>query len=58
MAKSAKRSAPIVEAPETGEPIGIVISNGPREPVEPRFSAYIWAPVPGVDVDAELTAVA
>jgi hypothetical protein len=30
----------------TTEPVGIVISNGPREPETPRFWAYVWAPGP------------
>jgi hypothetical protein len=28
------------------EPIGIVISNGSRAEVTPRFAAYVWGPVP------------
>lgn len=28
------------------EPIGIIISRGPRGEDPPRFSAYIWGPVP------------
>ena len=28
------------------EPIGIVISRGPRDAQLPRFSAYVWAPAP------------
>ena len=38
-----KRNAP-VEIDE--EPIGIIISNGSRSEAEPRFSAYVWGPVP------------
>jgi len=29
------------------EPIGIIISRGPRTEETPRLSAYIWGPVPG-----------
>ena len=28
------------------EPLGIIISNGSRQEVAPRFSAYVWAPAP------------
>lgn len=28
------------------EPIGIIISRGSREEAAPRFSAYVWGPVP------------
>jgi hypothetical protein len=28
------------------EPIGIIISRGSREEQPPRFSAYVWGPVP------------
>jgi len=28
------------------EPIGIIISRGPRAEDTPRLSAYIWGPVP------------
>ena len=28
------------------EPIGIIISTGSREETPPRFSAYVWGPVP------------
>lgn len=28
------------------EPIGIVISNGNREEAQPRFTAFMWSPVP------------
>jgi hypothetical protein len=28
------------------EPTGIVISRGSREEATPRFSAYVWGPVP------------
>ena len=32
------------------EPVGIVISGGSRGEQTPRFTAYVWGPVP----DAEL----
>jgi hypothetical protein len=28
------------------EPLGIIISRGPRAEDPPRLSAYIWGPVP------------
>jgi len=28
------------------EPMGIVISGGSRAEATPRFSAYVWGPVP------------
>jgi hypothetical protein len=28
------------------EPIGIIISRGSRDEAEPRFTAYVWGPVP------------
>ncbi len=28
------------------EPLGIIISRGPRAEETPRFWAYIWGPVP------------
>ena len=28
------------------EPVGIVISRGSRGEAPPRFSAYVWGPVP------------
>ena len=31
------------------EPLGIIISNGSRQEVAPRFSAYVWAPAPEVE---------
>jgi hypothetical protein len=31
------------------EPIGIVIADGGRAPLAPRFSAFVWGPVPDED---------
>jgi hypothetical protein len=31
---------------ESQEPIGIVIATGIRGDVRPRFSAFVWGPVP------------
>ncbi len=28
------------------EPIGIIISRGSRDEATPRFSAYVWGPIP------------
>ena len=37
---------------EEQEPVGIVISRGSRAEETPRFTAYVWGPVP----EPELTA--
>ena len=34
------------EAPQSEEPIGIIISRGDRTEQRPIFSAYIWGPAP------------
>ena len=31
------------------EPIGIIISRGSRAEEPPRFSAYVWGPVPSTE---------
>jgi hypothetical protein len=36
--------APQVELEQ--EPVGIIISRGTRDEATPRFSAYVWGPVP------------
>ncbi|MBV9879463.1 MAG: hypothetical protein JO180_03160 [Gemmatirosa sp.] len=36
----------IRQTQENGEPIGIVISDGGRLEVTPRFAAFVWAPGP------------
>jgi hypothetical protein len=38
--------------------MGIVISRGSREEETPRFSAYVWGPVPDAEVDADSKMVA
>jgi hypothetical protein len=58
-----KRANAVERATEgQGEPVGIVISNGPRHDEAPRFSAYVWGPVPEAEVEhadtEELVAVA
>jgi hypothetical protein len=40
--KPARRTAPVVAT----EPVGIVISRGREAESAPRFSAYMYAPVP------------
>ena len=35
------------------EPIGIIISRGSRTEEPPRFSAYVWGPVPGMESSPE-----
>ena len=44
-----------IRQPETNEqePIGIIISGGFRVEEPPRFSAYVWGPVPPTDVPVE-----
>lgn len=41
------RQADIIEQ----EPLGIIISRGPRAEETPRLSAYIWGPVPAADLE-------
>lgn len=36
------------------EPLGIIISRGPRDEEMPRFSAYIWGPVPKPEQPADI----
>ena len=36
----------IAKAQIDEEPIGIIISSGNRTEAQPRFSAYVWGPVP------------
>ena len=36
---------------EVQEPIGIVIANGARREVTPRFAAYVWGPAPTDDAE-------
>jgi hypothetical protein len=38
------------------EPLGIVISRGDRTEPTPRFSAYIWGPVPEPAVETSTRA--
>ena len=40
--------------PQSDEPIGIVISRGWEPETTPRFSAYVWAPYPGDDVESDV----
>lgn len=37
---------PVAQIELEQEPIGIVISSGHREETAPRFSAFMWSPVP------------
>lgn len=48
-----KRSA--ARSPEA-EPVGIVISNGPRPEQTPVFLAYEWSPAPEVAPEGEVRA--
>lgn len=38
------------------EPIGIIISGGYQVEEQPRFSAYVWGPVPDEPEQQQLTA--
>ena len=40
------------------EPVGIVISSGSRVEVPPRFTAYVWGPVPETESSASKKMVA
>ncbi len=40
------------ETPEQ-EPLGIVISRGPRGEEPPRFSAYVWCDVPELPAEPQ-----
>ncbi len=44
-----------IRQPEVAEqePIGIIISRGSRTEDPPRFSAYVWGPVPGMEFPPE-----
>ena len=35
------------------EPVGIIISRGNRQEETPRFSAYVWGPVPSSEIDEQ-----
>lgn len=39
--------------PQTDEPVGIVISRGWEPETTPRFSAYMWAPVPEDELEPD-----
>ena len=38
----------------TDEPVGIVISRGPRAEPTPRFSSYVWESIPANELSAAL----
>jgi hypothetical protein len=40
------------QADNEQEPMGIVISRGSRAEQTPRFTAYVWGPVPDGEKDA------
>lgn len=50
MVDRSRKLALVLEEPE---PLGIIISRGNRAEDAPRFSAYVWGPVP---VESEPTA--
>ncbi|MFM8567209.1 MAG: hypothetical protein ACKOCV_05960 [Gemmatimonadota bacterium] len=43
----------ITQLSASDEPIGIIISTGLAPEPAPRFSAYVWGPVPDDAPDAE-----
>lgn len=47
------------QAENEQEPVGIIISGGSRTEGVPRFSAYVWGPVPDGETEAsgEMVAV-
>lgn len=45
--------AQITQVSASDEPIGIIISTGLAPEPAPRFSAYVWGPVPDDAPDAE-----
>jgi hypothetical protein len=51
-------SKPQPKEADSLEPIGIVISRGTRETDTPRFTAYVWGPVPEAELADALVAVA
>jgi hypothetical protein len=53
-----RTSKSIDKSTESAEPIGIVISRGSRTEEAPRFSAYVWGPVPELEAAEDLVAVA
>lgn len=57
-AQSRAKAGQISGTKTVDEPMGIVISSGSQGDDAPRFSAYVWGPVPEADADAELIAVA
>jgi len=40
------------ETDKETEPVGIVISRGSRVEDPPRFSAYVWGPVPAAELES------
>jgi len=56
--QSRAKTAQVSGAKSADEPMGIVISSGSHADDAPRFSAYVWGPVPEADANAELIAVA
>lgn len=49
--RARKNEAPV-------EPLGIIISRGDNSEPEPRFAAFVWGPVPDVEVEAPTTKAA
>jgi hypothetical protein len=47
----------VLQADDEQDVVGIVISRGSRDEATPRFSAYVWGPVPEEVEAATATAV-
>ena len=45
-----------VDTKRSDEPLGIIISRGPREEPTPIFSTYVWGPAPDPADDASKAA--
>ena len=42
---------------QPNEPVGIIISRGTDVLKAPKFSAYVWAPAPDLEVEPEVHTV-
>lgn len=40
------------------EPLGIIISRGDTKEPQPRFSAFVWGPVPEAELETATTKAA
>lgn len=58
MAKRTSNQKPSATGVENAEPVGIVISSGTRDTDAPKFTAYVWGPIPEGELEEALVAVA